>query len=130
MSSFPTALKFSSRLKQQLRSSDRDKLTSNNFEYILFGLIKVDILALVKMKASLAKNFHIQPTEIDKMPMWEYELFIQALNAEISEENEKQQKEMDKYDIEGYKKMASPKHFEKMTQPQTKIPNNISSMKI
>ena len=96
----------------------------------MFGLIKVDILALVKMKASLAKNFHIQPTEIDKMPMWEYELFIQALNAEISEENEKQQKEMDKYDIEGYKKMASPKHFEKMTQPQTKIPNNISSMKI
>ena len=96
----------------------------------MFGLIKVDILALVKMKASLAKNFHIQPTEIDKMPMWEYELFIQALNAEISEENEKQQKEMDKYDIEGYKKMASPKHFEKMTQPQIKIPNNISSMKI
>ena len=87
-------------------------------------------MSLVKIKASLAKNFHIQPTEIDKMPMWEYELFIKALNDEINEENEKQQKEMDKYDVDGYMKAASPKKINQMTKtPQVKIPSSIGSMK-
>lgn len=91
----------------------------------------MDILSLIKVKASLAKNFHIQPSEVDNMPMWEYELFIQALNNEINEENEKQQKEMDKYDVKSYMKMASPKNISKMTSPsQFKIPSNFGTVKL
>lgn len=100
------------------------------FEYVLFGLFKIDLLSLIKIKASLSKNFHIQPSEIDKMPMWEYELYIQALNDLVNEENDKQKKEMDKYDVDGYRKMASPKNLEKMTNPSMpKMPNNLSSIK-
>ena len=73
---------------------------------------------LIKMKATLAKNFHIQPSEIDKMPVWEYELFIQYINDEVKEENDKQQKEMDKYNINDYRKMSDPSRMQKMSQPQ------------
>ena len=45
----------------------------------------------------LSKNFHIQPTEIDKMPMWEYEMYIMQLNEIVKEENEGQKREADKY---------------------------------
>lgn len=74
-------------------------------------------MSLIKIKASLSKSFHIQPSEIDAMPMWEYELYIKQLNEMIEEENEKQQKDMDQYRINDYKKMANPRNLSKMTQP-------------
>lgn len=87
-------------------------------EYAGFQLVKIDLTELIKMKALLSKNFHIQPSEIDKMPMWEYEIFIDQLNQIVKEENDKQKKEMDKYHVDEYMKMASPKNISKMTQPQ------------
>ncbi len=72
---------------------------------------------MIQIKASLAKNFHIQPSEIDRMPMWEYELFIQEMNKQVKEENEKQQGEMDKYHVKDYMKNANSKNIGKMTQP-------------
>ena len=78
----------------------------------------MDLMHLIKMKATLAKNFHIQPSEIDEMPVWEYELFIQYINDEVKEENDKQQKEMDKYNINDYRKMSDPSKIQKMSQPQ------------
>ena len=73
---------------------------------------------MIQIKASLAKNFHIQPSEIDRMPMWEYEMFIQEMNKQVKEENEKQQGEMDKYHVKDYMKNANPKNMSKMTQPK------------
>lgn len=52
---------------------------------------------MVRNKAALAKNFHIQPSEFEKMPYWEYELFIENLNDMIKEENERNKSEEDKY---------------------------------
>ena len=69
-------------------------------------LWKINVTGLISTKASIAKNFHISPTEIDKMMYWEYELFLDALNEQIKEENEQQQNEMDK-DVDRYRKMAS-----------------------
>ena len=78
----------------------------------------------VKTKATLSKEFRIQPTEIDKMPMWEYELFLQHLNNLVKDENDNQQKEMDKYHLDDYKKMADPSKMSKMYQPSMpKMPN-------
>lgn len=57
----------------------------------------LDIERLIQVKVSLAKQFHIQPSEIDKMPVWEYEMFMKVLNEEIRAENEKQEKEYGKY---------------------------------
>ena len=77
---------------------------------------KIDITSLIKIKASLSKNFHIQPSEIDKMPMWEYELFIKELNKQVEEENKQQEKEMDKYHVNDIQK-----NMGKYTNP--KMPN-------
>ena len=66
------------------------------------------------MKATLAKNFHIPPSEIDIMPYWEYEFFILSLNDQVKEENERQQSEMDKYGIKDAMKNTNPKNMQKM----------------
>ena len=78
--------------------------------------MKIDIMGLIKIKASLSKTFHIQPSEIDKMPMWEFELYIKQLNELVEEENNKQQKEMDKHNVKGYMDMAKPQNMQKMMQ--------------
>ena len=78
----------------------------------------IDIQNLVTNKVHLAKNFHIQPSEIDKMPMWEYEMFMKTLNKIVEEDNKNQEKEMEKYNIDSYKKMADPSHMSKMTSPK------------
>ena len=73
---------------------------------------------LIQIKTSLAKNFHIQPSEIDKMPMWEYEMFIKEMNKQVKDENEKQQADMDKYNVKDYMKQSNPKNIQKMSQPK------------
>lgn len=86
---------------------------------------KIDVMELIKTKASLTKNFHICPLEVDKMPMWEYELWIKVLNDQIEEENKEQEGEMSKYDINKYQKMAQnpQKMMPKMPSMNMKIPN-------
>lgn len=89
--------------------------------------MKIDIWNLINIKASLSKAFHIQPSEIDNMPMWEFELYVKKINELVEEENENQQKEMDKYNIKEYQKLANPKTLNRMTQPQTPNFNNIKT---
>lgn len=99
-------------------SLDQDNLSVLDNSYIesaLFSLFKIDIINYIKVKSILAKEFHIQPSEIDKMPAWEYELFMQEINALIKEENERNQKEMDK---SGYNKMNDPNYMKKMANSQ------------
>ena len=45
----------------------------------------------------MAKNFNIAPSEIDRMYYWEYEYLLDEVNNHIKEENERQEKENDKY---------------------------------
>ena len=52
---------------------------------------------MVANKVALAKNFHIQPSEFEIMPYWEYELFIKKLNEMIKEESKKNEEEENKY---------------------------------
>jgi hypothetical protein len=110
----------------QERNSVQDdvvKVLDNSYiEFAIYSLFYIDITNFIKVKATLAKEFHIQPSELDKMPAWEYSMFIQEINALVKEENEKQQKEMDK---SGYnKKMTDPKYAQKMAN------KNMSSMKM
>lgn len=49
------------------------------------------------------------------MPMWEYEMFIDEMNKQVKEENDKQQGEMDKYHINDY---TNPKKMQKYTNPK------------
>lgn len=53
---------------------------------------------MVRNKVNLAKNFNIQPSEIDKMDVWEYELFVEEVNNYIKEESKEREKQEQKYD--------------------------------
>lgn len=119
-------------MEQRLRSSvqdndDKFKLSASHMETAIFALFKIDIINYIKNKAALSKNFHIQPSEIDMMPAWEYEYFMMALNDLVSEENEAQKKEMDKYNLNDYKKLANPNAHKNMANgpkmPDMKMPD-------
>ena len=58
---------------------------------------KLDIRSLVRSKAWLVKNFHLQPSEIDKMDMWEWNYFIDDINEMVKREEEQHNKEEAKY---------------------------------
>lgn len=110
--------------------SDRNHnlvLDNSYLETAIFGLFKIDILNFIKVKSILAKEFHIQPSEIDAMPAWEYELFMREINQAVKEENERNKAEMDKAGYDKAQKMSDPKYAQKMAQNQmvkaSKMPN-------
>lgn len=115
-----------------LKSSVQGNIQLNNtyFEYDVFSLIKMDLNDLVKVKASLAKNFHIQPSEVDKLPAWEYELFIKHLNNLVKEENDQQEHKTEYNEINKYKKLASPSNINKMVSGSMPNMSNINMPKI
>ena len=110
-------------------------IDSTYIEYAIFSLFKIDIINFIKIKATLAKEFHIQPSEIENMPVWEYELFMKSINEMVKEENEKNKQEMDKAGIKDAQKMSNPNNMRKMQQPSIpKMPNismpNIGNIKV
>lgn len=46
---------------------------------------------MVLSKAQLARYFYLAPSEIERMPYWEYELFREKANEIIEEENKEQE---------------------------------------
>lgn len=91
---------------------------------MIFSLFKIDIINFVKVKATLAKEFHIQPSELELMPAWEYELFVKEINDIVKEENERNKKEMDESGYKDAKKMSNPSYINKMQKNAThKMPN-------
>lgn len=83
---------------------------------MIFSLFKIDIINFIKAKAILSKEFHIQPSELELMPAWEYELFIKEINNAVKEENERNKQEMDKAGIKDAQKMANPSNIARMQQ--------------
>lgn len=82
----------------------------------------------IKVKAILAKEFHIQPSEIDIMTAWEYELFMKEINNAVKEDNDRNKQEMDKAGIKDVHKMSNSNNFRKMQQ--TSMPKMPSMPKI
>lgn len=119
------------RLRQRLKSLALDnqiefyvdnvelpqELGPQDFDYVVIRLFIIDLAKLAELKATLAKNFHIQPSEIDRMVYWEYELFLQSMNDQVKEENDRQKAEMDKYHINEHLDAVRPGNIRKMTDP-------------
>lgn len=80
--------------KEFLRRID---LTKGIFESMVIKLFQINLLNLIRNKISLSKHFYIAPSEIDRMYYWEYEFFLEEVNQNIKSENERQEKESDKY---------------------------------
>lgn len=104
------------------------------FEGVIYGLFKIDVSNLIKTKAGLAKNFRIQPSEVDAMPYWEYEMFLTYLNEQVEEENQEQQEQMEKYHVQEHMENMRPGKMEKTMSSMTpKMPDfsnmNMGNMK-
>ena len=127
-------LEFYSRFKQKLKNSDQNKIDNTCIEYAIFSLFRINLVENIKIKAALAKQFHIQPSELDKMYFWEYELFIMQINDLVKSENDQQKAEMDKYHVGEYMNMANPRNMQKMMNKGMNIPKmpnmDMSSVKI
>ena len=62
----------------------------------------IDVRNLVQNKFVICREYHIQPSEIDRMQYWEYEWYTDEIK-EITKEQEKQQKQQEKEFFGGQK---------------------------
>ena len=76
-------------------------------EFSIIKLFQVRLINLIKNKVGLAKNFYIAPSEIDRMYYWEYEYMLDEVNNNIKTENERNEKENEKYGNMNPKSMMS-----------------------
>jgi hypothetical protein len=118
------------------RSSDHDSDSNNEnvvldnsyIETAIFNLFKIDIINFIKTKAILAKEFHIQPSEFDNMPAWEFEIFMKEINEAVKEENERNKQEMDKSGISEAQKMSNPNNVRRMQNAHMSKMPSLGSM--
>ena len=111
-------------LKPEARSLVLDNTKINYFESAIFACFRVDIRDIINIKAQLGKAFHIQPSEVDKMPFWELEYYIKELEKMVAEENEENQNEVNKAGIGKLGQIADPKNMSKMMSAATpKLPD-------
>lgn len=48
---------------------------------------------MVRSEASLLKNLYLPPSEVEKLPYWQYELLVTELEDMFKKEKEEQEKE-------------------------------------
>ena len=61
-------------------------------EQALYSMFRVNLRNLVKNKLYIAHEWHISPSEVDKLVYYEYEWILEEIH-EYNKEQEKQQKE-------------------------------------
>ena len=112
----------------------RSLVLDNNttyFEEAVYRLFAVNPLDLISVKAQLCKAFRIQPSEIDRMPFWEFELFTKELERLVKEENDQQKSEFDKSGARDAMKMTQPGAMQRMMSnsmpkmPDFKMPSTV-----
>lgn len=96
----------------------QQRLHPNNLEYVIYQLFKINVTNVIKIKASLSKEFHLSPLDLDQMPMWEYEMYMEELQNLVQEENDRNQEQMDKAGVGNVQKMTNPRNLQKMTNPK------------
>ena len=118
MCDFQTVSRHCSEAVNHVRNSEASKhvkvLDNSYVESAIFGLLRIDLINYVKVKATLSKEFHIQPSETDKMVGWEYELFLKQLNELVKEENERNKQDESNTSMKDYQKMTNPNYIKGM----------------
>ena len=64
----------------------------------LYSLLRVNLKNLAKSKLYICKDWHIQPSEIDKLPYYEYEWMIEYINEDYKEQEKRSKEEQKQYD--------------------------------
>lgn len=92
-------------------------------ESALYSLWRINIENLAKNKLFICKDWHLQPSEIDRVPFYEYELYLESINANNKEEAERQEKENKQYEAmsKSYKNPTSS--FKAPSMPSFSMPS-------
>ncbi len=88
-------------------------------EHCIYVMFRVNMRNIVKNKLYICKEYHLQPSEIDRMAYYEYEWILEEINLiqkEQEKQNEAQQKEYD-----SMKSSMNPGNM--MKNAQSSMPN-------
>ena len=66
-------------------------------EFVLFSMFQIDVRNLVTNKLYICKEWHIQPSEVDRMMFFEYEWILMEINKNVKEQEKKNKEEEKKY---------------------------------
>jgi hypothetical protein len=86
----------------------------------IYSLFQVDINNLVQNKIHLCRKWRIQPSEIEEMPYWEWEMWMEEINKTLKEE-EKRREEQEKQS--GASKNDYGKTFRDFQSRQSRLMN-------
>lgn len=67
-------------------------------EQALYLLWRVNLRNLVKNKLYICRDWHMQPSEIDKMVYFEYEQILEEINDFNKEQEKRNKQEQQQYD--------------------------------
>ncbi len=95
-------------------------------EQALYSMFRVNLRNLVKNKLYIAKEWHIQPSEVDQFVYYEYEQMLDEINEQNKEAEKQQQEEQKRYESmqKGLPNMNNLSHNigKQMTLPKMSIP--------
>lgn len=94
-------------------------------EFVLYSLWQVDVKNLVQNKLFICKEYHVQPSEIDRMVFFEYEYILEYIRKEQKEQKKRQEEDEKKYgnmNIPNYSSMMSAASKNIPSMPKISMP--------
>ena len=87
----------------------------------LYSMYKVSVVNSVRNSLFICREYHIQPSEILRMPYWIYEEYLANIK-DIQKKEEKEQKDQDKRYNSMMPKMPSMPKMSAPAMPKISIP--------
>lgn len=90
-------------------------------ESAVYSIYKVSVVNSVRNSLFICREYHIQPSEILRMPYWIYEEYLANIK-DIQKKEEKEQKDQDKRYSSMMPKMPSMPKMSAPAMPKISIP--------
>ena len=90
-------------------------------ESAVYSIYKVSVVNSVRNSLFICREYHIQPSEILRMPYWIYEEYLANIK-DIQKKEEKEQKDQDKRYNSMIPKMPSMPKMSAPAMPKISIP--------
>lgn len=90
-------------------------------ESAVYSIYKVSVVNSVRNSLFICREYHIQPSEILRMPYWIYEEYLANIK-DIQKKEEKEQKDQDKRYNNMMPKMPSMPKMSAPSMPKISIP--------
>ena len=90
-------------------------------ESAVYSIYKVSVVNSVRNSLFICREYHIQPSEMLKMPYWIYEEYLANIK-DIQKKEEKEQKDQDKRYNSMMPKMPSMPKMSAPAMPKISIP--------